>query len=152
MDYIISNLPQALIVLGLILLAIEGLVLGFSTFVLLFVAIGCIIVGILMVVGVIPITIVNALLATAIVSALVALISWKPMKRMQNRVETTQVQNDMIGHQFTLTEDLALGKTTVHRYSGIDWQVKALQPLTKGTEVKIINMQVGLLTVEPVKW
>ena len=72
------------------------------------------------------------------------------MKRMQNSVELKQIDNDMIGHQFVLTEDLAIGRTVTHRYSGIDWQVKAKEQLPAGTEVKIISMEVGLLTVERV--
>ena len=51
MEYIFSHLAQTLIVVGLILLAIEVLVLGFSTFVLFFIGIGTIITGILMLFG-----------------------------------------------------------------------------------------------------
>ena len=148
MEYILLHLPQSLVVLGLILLAIEGLVLGFSTFVLLFIAIGSIITGVLMALGILPPTMLNALLATAVISTLVALFSWQPMKRMQNKVETQKVDNGMIGHRFVLSEDLNLGKTVTHRYSGINWQVKSSQAMTAGTEVKITYMEVGLLTVE----
>ncbi|RBW47734.1 NfeD family protein [Psychromonas sp. B3M02] len=148
MDYFLTHLPQSLVVLGLIFLVIEVLVLGFSTFVLLFVGIGTIITGVLMALGLLPETLVNALLATAVISSLVALISWQPMKRMQNKVESHQVDNGMVGETFTLEEDLLLGKTVTHRYSGIDWKVKSKQPLMAGTEVKIVNMQVGVLTVE----
>ncbi|WP_258546821.1 NfeD family protein [Psychromonas sp. B3M02] len=147
-DYFLTHLPQSLVVLGLIFLVIEVLVLGFSTFVLLFVGIGTIITGVLMALGLLPETLVNALLATAVISSLVALISWQPMKRMQNKVESHQVDNGMVGETFTLEEDLLLGKTVTHRYSGIDWKVKSKQPLMAGTEVKIVNMQVGVLTVE----
>ena len=150
MDYIFLHLPQALVVLGLTLLAIEILVLGFSTFVLFFVGLGTIFTGILMALGLLPETMLNALLATAISSTVVALISWQPMKRLQNKGEIHQVKNGMIGEQFTLAEDLPLGKTITHRYSGINWQVKANVTLLAGTEVKITEMQVGLLTVEQV--
>ena len=150
MEYISSNLPQTLVVLGLILLAIEVLVLGFSTFVLFFIGIGAIATGILMAMGFIPETLLNSLLATAIISTIVALVSWQPMKRIQNKVELNQVDNDMIGHQFVLSEDLAIGRTITHRYSGIDWQVRAKEQLAAGTEVKITSMEVGLLTVERV--
>jgi len=150
MEYILTHLPQTLVVLGLIFLVIEVLVLGFSTFVLLFVGVGTIITGLLMALGFLPETLVNALLATAVISSLVALVSWKPMKRMQNNVEAHQVENGMVGETFTLEEDLLLGKTVSHRYSGIDWTVKSKQALIAGTEVKIVNMQVGVLTVEAV--
>ena len=150
MQYILSHLPQTLVVLGLIFLVIEVLVLGFSTFVLLFVGIGTIISGLLMALGLLPETLVNALLSTAVISSLVALISWQPMKRMQNKVESHQVDNGIVGETFILEEALVLGKTVTHRYSGIDWQVKSKQTLAAGSEVKIVSMQVGVLTVEAV--
>ncbi|HEY7867335.1 MAG TPA: NfeD family protein [Psychromonas sp.] len=147
MGYFLTHLAQSFIVLGLILLAIEVLVLGFSTFVLFFIGIGAIATGALMALGVIPETFLNSLLVTAVISTAVALISWKPMKNMQNKVESKHVKNDMIGHQFILAEDLLIGKTVTHRYSGINWQVKAKEQLSAGTEVKIIAVEVGLLTV-----
>ena len=150
MQYLATHLTQTLIVLGLILLAIEVLVLGFSTFVLFFVGMGTIVTGILMGIGFIPETLLTSILATAIISTLIAVFSWKPMKRMQNKVEVKQINNDMIGHQFILAEELAIGHTIPHHYSGINWQVKAKESLPADTEVKIIAMEVGLLTVEQV--
>jgi len=134
MQYILSHLPQSLVVLGLILLAIEVMVLGFSTFVLFFIGIGTIATGALMAMGLIPETLLMSLFTTAIISALIAVFSWKPMKRMQNKVEVKQVNNDMIGHQFILAEDLVMGGTISHHYSGINWKVKAAKALPAGTE------------------
>lgn len=150
MEYISTHLPQTLVVIGLILLAFEVWVLGFSTFVLFFIGVGTIVSGILMALSIIPETFLSSLLATAIISTIVAVFGWKPMKRLQNKVESSSVTNDMIGHQFILADDLSHGKTSQHRYSGIDWQVRAKQPIAAGTEVKIIKMQVGILTVEKV--
>ena len=151
MEDILSHLPQILIVLGLILLAIEVLVLGFSTFVLFFIGIGTIVTGIVMSTGLLPATLLNSLLATAIISTIVAFFSWQPMKRMQSNTESNQVKNDIIGHQFVLSDDLAIGKTVTHRFSGINWQVKSKEVLLSGTNVKIVSMEVGLLTVERIK-
>ena len=150
MEYLFSHLPQALIVIGLSLLAVDILLLGFSTFVLFFLGIGAIATGILMAMGLIPETLLSSLLATAIISTFITLVGWKPMQRLQNRVELKQIDNDMIGHQFVLTEELTIGQTVTHRYSGIDWQVRAKEQLAAGTEVKIIGIEVGLLTVEQV--
>jgi membrane protein implicated in regulation of membrane protease activity len=150
MQYLLSNLAQSFIVLGLILLAVEVLVLGFSTFVLIFVGIGTIAAGILMALSMVPETVFNAILVTAVISTLVAIVSWKPMKRMQNKVESNQTTNDIIGYRFVLADELPLGQTVTHRYSGIDWKVRAKQPLEVGTEVQIVHMEVGILTVERV--
>jgi membrane protein implicated in regulation of membrane protease activity len=150
MEYVSSNLAQTLVVLGLLLLAIEVLVLGLSTFVLFFIGIGTITTGILMWIGLLPETVPNALLATAIISTVFALVFWQPMKRIQNKIEVNQIDNDMIGHRFLLNTDLPVGQTITHRYSGINWQVRATTPLSAGTEVQITSMEVGLLTVERV--
>ena len=150
MAYILEHLPQSFIVLGLILLAVEVLVFGFSTFVLFFIGIAAIVTGGLLAIEVIPGTMLNALLTTAIISVVIAILGWKPMKNIQNKVDDTVADNDMIGHQFTLSADLELGQTITYRYSGIDWQVKSKQQLGLGTEVKIVEIAVGLMTVEPV--
>ncbi|HEY5714977.1 MAG TPA: NfeD family protein [Psychromonas sp.] len=150
MESVFPYLPQSFIVVGLILLVIEVLILGFSTFFLFFIGIALIASGLLMAIGLLPETLFNALLSTAIIATLVALVAWKPMKNIQNKVEPKHVNNDMIGHQFVLTEELASGRTIIHRYSGIDWQVKAKEPLAAGTEVRIIGVEVGILTVERV--
>ena len=151
MEYLAENLSQTLIVFGLILLAIEVLVLGFSTFVLFFLGLGFTATGILMTFDLIPETILTSLLATAIIATVIAIFSWKPMKILQNKAGKKQVSNDIIGHQFTLTEALIAGQTSIYRYSGIDWKITAAQPLPAGTQVKIIAMEVGLLTVEQVR-
>ncbi|WP_354625770.1 NfeD family protein [Psychromonas sp. MME2] len=151
MEYIYSHLPQVLVTIGIILLAIEVLVLGFSTFVLFFIGIGTIVTGALMAMSIIPDTVPNSLLWSAIISTIVALLSWKPMKQMQNKVGSKTVNNDIIGHRFALTQPLIPGQTITYHYSGINWQVKAKQPLPTGSEVKIIAMEVGLLTVAPVE-
>lgn len=150
MEYILSHIPQSLVVIGLILLAIEVMVLGFSTFVLFFIGIGAIATGALMAIGFIPETLLMSILATAIISTLTAVFGWKPMKIMQNKVEVKQINNDMIGHQFVLSDELVLGQSIYHHYSGISWQVKAKETLPTGTEVKIVSMEVGLLYVERV--
>ncbi|MCW8995828.1 MAG: NfeD family protein [Psychromonas sp.] len=150
MGSLFAHLPQTFIVLGLVLLAIDILVLGFSTFFLLFLGIGTIVTGLLMTIGLIPETVLHSLSSTAIISTFVALLGWKRIKNLQNKVKSNPISNDMIGHRFVLTENLTPGQTLIHRYSGVDWQVKAKDPLPAGTEVKIIAMEVGLLTVERV--
>ncbi|TEW56120.1 NfeD family protein [Psychromonas sp. RZ22] len=150
MEYLLAHLSQALIVLGLIFLVIEVLVFGFSTFILFFIGLATIVTGGLMMINIIPETVLSSLVSTALISAIITIVSWKPMKRIQNKVELKQVDNGIIGYQFTLTEDLPIGKTVTYHYSGIIWKVKAREALAMGDEVKIIKMEVGLLTVERV--
>ena len=82
MEYILSHLPQTLIVVGLILLAIEVMVLGFSTFVLFFIGLGTIMTGALMAVGLLPETLLMALLAFLLASIV-------DVQKMQMEIEMT---------------------------------------------------------------
>ncbi|NRA55002.1 MAG: NfeD family protein [Gammaproteobacteria bacterium] len=150
MAYILDNLAQSYIVLGLILLTIEVTVFGFSTFVLFFVGIATIITGGLIAAELVPATVLASLLTTAVVSLVVALVSWRPLKSFQNDVEVTKVDNDMVGHRFFLSEDLSVGRTVNHRYSGIDWQLQAKENLALGTHVSIVEVKVGILVVSKV--
>lgn len=148
MSYFIENMGEAFIVLGLVLLAVEILVLGFSTFVLFFVGIGFVITGALLSFAVIPSELLTALLVSAVVTSIVAIVFWRPLKRSQNKVEDDNVTNDMIGHRFYLFEPLTVGKTVTYRYSGIDWQVMARDDIAAGSEVEIVDVAVGILTVK----
>jgi len=132
------------------LLTIEVTVFGFSTFVLFFVGIAAMITGGLIAADVVPATVLTSLLTTAIVSLVVAVISWRPLKHFQNDVEVTPVDNDMVGHRFFLSADLSVGQTINHRYSGIDWQLQAKENLVQGTQVCISEVKVGILVIERV--
>lgn len=150
MDYITDNLAQSLIILGLVLLAIEVLVLGFSTFVLFFVGIASIITGILIGINVLDHNVVDASLSVGVLSAIIAAVSWKPFKMMQNNVGSTEVTNDMIGNKFTLPEEVAPGHSITCHYSGIDWQVSSDDKIMLGFEVEITHVSVGKLRVKKV--
>jgi len=150
MDYIINNLAQSLVILGLILLAIEVIVLGFSTFVLFFVGLASIFTGILIGIGALESDIFDASLAVGVLSALIAAVSWKPFKLLQNNVGNTQTTNDMIGNKFTLSDDLSPGHSVTCHYSGIDWQVSSDDTIMLGFEVEITHVSVGKLRVKQV--
>ena len=68
MTWITDNLPGILIFLGLFLLAIEVVVLGFSIFIIFFFGLGCLLTGILIFIGLLPSTLISALLSVAIIT------------------------------------------------------------------------------------
>lgn len=146
--WLTDNLAQSLIGLGLLLLAIEVLILGFATFVLFFVGLGALLSGTFVYLGVIPATLTAALLSMAITTALLALVLWKPLKNLQAKVETKKVTSDLIGHRFTLTEHISSEHQPLYHYSGINWRLTSDQPLTSGTEVEVIGVEVGQFTVK----
>jgi len=150
MDYITDNLAQSLIILGLLLLSIEILVLGFSTFVLFFIGVAAVITGGLISLDILDSKIVDALLTMCILSVVIAILSWKPLKAFQNRVEPSKTTNDMIGNKFILTQALVTGQQTTCSYSGIDWKVSSEDDIAIGMEVEIIDVSVGQLRVKQV--
>ena len=148
MNWISNNLAEILIMAGLALLVIEVVVLGFSTFVLFFVGLAAVAAGGLMTVGVIPESMLSALSSVGILTALLAVLLWRPLKSMQGNVERKKVTSDLVGHSFTLNEAVSLTKNPVYRYSGIDWNLSSEQELSAGTLVEVTGVAVGKFIVQ----
>lgn len=147
MEWLIASLNGILIFLGIALLAIEMLVFAFSSFILFFVGLACLITGLLIILGLLPSSLAVAFFAVAILSILLAVLLWKPLKDMQNHVDHTPASGDLVGHSFVLSGDVAPGQTINYRYSGIEWRVRSEQALTAGTEVEVTIANVGEFTV-----
>jgi membrane protein implicated in regulation of membrane protease activity len=148
MDWVTANMAESLIIVGLLLLAIEIAVLGFSTFVLFFVGLAAVLTGGLLYVGLIPDSMLSALLSIGVLTALSATLLWKPLKNMQKDVDTKKASSDLIGHRFVLTEEVSLTANPVYRYSGIDWKLKSNQPLNAQALVEVTDVEVGVFTVK----
>lgn len=147
MEWILNNLGQVMIFVGLGLLAIEVAVLGFSVFFLFFLGLASLVSGLLMYMGIVPETPVSALVSLAALTAASALLLWRPLKTMQEHVDHGQVQSDVIGYSFALDSDIDPATPGNHRFSGVTWKVKSAEPLSAGTEVEVIRADVGELTV-----
>ncbi len=146
MTWLTENIITLLIIVGMVLLAIEVGVLGFSVFLLFFVGLACIGTALLMALGM-PETVTFALGSVAVFSLVFAFALWKPLKKMQNNSIKKDVQGDFIGHSFVLDKDLAVYGHGKHRHSGVDWKVRSDVPLKSGTLVEVIKVEVGELTV-----
>ena len=148
MDWAFNNLAESLLILGILLLVVEVAVLGFSTFVLFFVGCGAVITAGLLYVGIIPDTWLAAMFSTGLLTALSAVLLWKPLKNMQTKVDTTAAKGDLVGHRFILVEDVAPELTAVYHYSGIDWKLNASEYLVAGTQVEVIQADVGVFHIK----
>ncbi|GGD59468.1 NfeD family protein [Lacimicrobium alkaliphilum] len=151
MSLFTEHLAETLIVVGLALLAIEILVLGFSTFVLFFVGLAALVTGGLMYISLVPATLFGAIGSMAVLTALLAAILWQPMKRIQAKTEPEQVTSDLIGYRFYLPEALLPGESITYRYSGINWNVRSNAPIIAKQEVEVTKVSVGELEVRPVQ-
>tara|TARA_B100001063_G_scaffold212243_1_gene211103 strand:+ start:855 stop:1313 length:459 start_codon:yes stop_codon:yes gene_type:complete len=150
MDFIMQNLPQALMVLGIIALIIEVAVLGLSTIILLFFGLSLLITGFSMSIGILPDSLTTALWSNTVVTAILAIGLWKPLKKMQNRVDTKPVTNDFAELTFTLDDDVTEQGLTTYNYSGISWKLKSEEAITAGTRVYVMKKDVGVMWVKPV--
>jgi len=149
MDFITQNLPQTLMVLGIVALIIEVAVLGLSTFILLFFGLSLFLTGLLMSFGILPDSLTTALWSNTVVTAGLAVVLWKPLKQIQNRVDKKQVNSDFAELTFVLTSDVTEQGLTTHQYSGISWKLKSAQPIIAGTEVLVTKKEVGVMWVTP---
>jgi membrane protein implicated in regulation of membrane protease activity len=148
MDIFIQNLAQALLILGLVLLVVEVLVLGFSTFFMFFIGLGFIVTALFFFSDVFEPTMVNALISISIVSGLSAVLLWQPLKKMQNSVGNKKVDSDIIGYQFELEEELLKGSILKHQFSGVSWKVSSDQNIERGETVEVTEVGVGKMKVK----
>jgi membrane protein implicated in regulation of membrane protease activity len=148
MEWALNNLAESLLILGILLLVIEIVILGFSTFVLFFVGLSAVVTAGLLYVNIIPDSLAAAMMSTGVLTALSAVLLWKPLKNMQTQVDTTKAKGDLVGHSFILIEDVAPEMTPVYRYSGIDWKLKASEHIIAGTKVEVIEADVGVFHIK----
>ncbi len=151
MGWVLNNLTESLLILGIVLLAIEIVVLGFSSFVLFFVGCAAVATAGLLYVGIIPDTMLAAMFSTGLLTALSAFLLWKPLKGMQANVDTSKVKSDLVGHRFILAEDVAPELTPKYHYSGINWKLIATDNLVVGTRVEVIQVDVGKFHIKAIK-
>lgn len=147
MEWLANNFATLLIVLGIALLAIEVVVLGFSVVILFFIGLACIVTGLLIMIGVLPQTLVAAFGSVAILSLLFAVLLWKPFKKLQNSGSTHTIKGDFIGESFVLHHAVSTTEFSHHKLSGISWKIKSETPLPAGTLVEVVKAEVGELTV-----
>jgi len=150
MDFISQYLSESLIAFGIALLVIEVALLGFVTFVLLFLGLSLVLTGVLMMAGVLDNTYLTALWSNAIVTAILAALLWKPLKQSQNKITGDKNITNTLEHQFILEADADSQSQGTHKYSGIQWKVRSQQPISQGTLVKVVKADVGVLWVEEV--
>lgn len=148
MNWMSNNLSEILIMAGLALLAIEVVVLGFSTFVLFFVGLAAVVAGGLMTFGILPESMLSALSSVGVLTALLAILLWRPLKSMQGNVERKKVTSDLVGHSFILEEAVSMTTNPAYSYSGIQWKLSSEQELSAGTLVEVTGVAVGKFIVQ----
>lgn len=155
-DYINQHQGEFWIAAGFLLLAIEVLVMGMASGVLLFAGLGALATGLLMVVGVLPETWVVGISGFGICSGLITALLWKPLRRMQGgHAPNKDTSSDLIGLEFVAEQDITPLQPGTHRYSGIQWRVEmdrdaGVESIPAGRRVVVASVDVGVFRVKPV--
>jgi membrane protein implicated in regulation of membrane protease activity len=149
-DYFAQHQDHLLYAIAGICLLAELSVLGMSG-PLLFLALGCVITGVMVSLGVISGWELEVL-SVAVLTTLSAILLWKPLKKFQNSGVDRDTASDMIGKVLPVTGLITRDQGTVS-YSGIDWQARLdadhLEPVIVGGRVEVVAVQGSLLLVRP---
>ncbi len=116
---------------------------------LLFLALGSLLTGVLISLGVIT-GWEMAILFLGLLTAASALILWKPFKRFQNSAVAANNSSDMIGRVLPVTQQVTHEHGAV-AYSGIEWQVRLQEigePIDIGKRARVVAVEGSLLLVQ----
>jgi len=153
-EYINSHQAEFWILIGFTTLIIE-VSTGLITGLLLFGGVGAIITGLLMLTGLLNETWQVGIASTAISSAIVALLLWKPLKKLQNTdVPEKDNSSDLVGYEFILQQDINLLSPGTTQYSGIEWKVEidkdaGVDEIKAASRVTVSSVEVGKFMVKP---
>ena len=142
-----QDISQLLIVLGILALIVEVALLGMATLVLLFLGCALVVTGLGMTFGLLPETVTTALWSVGVITGVLSLLFWKPMKRLQAKTESGSVTSDLVGHEFITPGEVDIKGQTQMAFSGIQWQLKSEQPIGADRRVRIVRAEVGVLWV-----
>ena len=145
----IINLPQILLIIGILLLVAKIIFFGFATFVLFFVGIAMLIVGAVMTIGLLPTDLMTAIFSVSILALVCAAVLWKFLKKLQSTKWNKKIEVGLVGYEFKLDVDITPNKSVKHFYSGIEWDVISDDKIKKNTPLRVIQVEVGKLTVKP---
>ena len=149
-DFPLVYLPEFFFAIGVILLLIEIIFLGFSTFVLFFLGIGCVATSLLLFLGAVPLAVDKALLATSLISVGSAIVLWRFLKQLTSENNEIRVDEGFVNHEFTLSEPISRTSPGRYRYSSVTWQVLPYKDvaLEAGMKVEVVSVEVGQFLVQ----
>ena len=146
--WIFSDIAQGLMAIGILLAAIDLLVFGFATFFLTLLGLGMLTSGVLIYFAVLPDNTTSILVSVAAFTVAYSALLWKPLKNLQANKQSKKVSSDLTGMNFVLQQDISPDSPGQYHYSGIDWKVETNEVITQGTEVEVIDLQVGVMKVK----
>ncbi|MGK0405976.1 MAG: hypothetical protein ACJAR6_001356 [Oleispira sp.] len=149
-DYFAQNHDKLLYTLAGIILVIELTVLGLGG-PLLFIGIACAITGVFVTIGFLS-SWQTEILSVGILSLVIAMILWKPLKQLQGPRKVSDSSSDMIGQVVPVSEQVTSKGGSV-RHSGINWQARLdasslVDVLDSGERVEISGVEGNVMIVK----
>ena len=140
---------------GFGLLAIEIVVFGMASGVLLFGGLGALVTGAIFWLGWLPGGWLAGVACFAVASSASALLLWWPLKKLQSGSSLGDDRSsDLIGLEFRLQSPVTVQVPGKHRYSGVDWRVEvdsttSDKSLHEGELVRVNKVNAGVFHVVP---
>jgi len=140
---------------GFVLLAVDALVFGFTSGLVLFTGIGALLTGGLLWADILPETWLSGIACFGILSTASAALLWKPLLKLQNfDVPAKDNSSDLVGHTFRLTDTVTHTQPGSTHYSGIDWRVEIhdsadVRKIEAGEKVVVKSVDAGVFRVAP---
>lgn len=154
-NYINTHQAEFWILLGFILIVLE-IMAGFVAGILLFIGLGTLATGFLMLSGLLPETWLYGITSVGVCSSIITGLLWKPMQKLQGDHEIKKDNSsDLIGLEFNIEQDISSTSPGRHKYSGIEWKVEIdsgadISELKAGQRVAVTSVDVALFKVKPV--
>jgi len=150
------DLLAAMLILGLLCLALLPFAVPGLLEVLLSLAVGALLVAAALYLEWLPDELGTALITLAVLTLLAAALLWRPLRRLQQsgvKLEEDKGISDFVGTELVLTGPTSKTLSSELLFSGVHWKVRldpncAEQELTTGDTVVISSAQVGLLLVQ----
>ncbi|MDX2370726.1 MAG: NfeD family protein [Colwellia sp.] len=151
MEYFLENPDHLWYLIAGISFVVELSIMGLSG-PLLFFAIGSLITGVLVSIGVVD-GWQSEILTVGLLTALVAVILWKPLKSLQNSKGKTDNSSDMIGLQVLVSTEVTMTTGSI-RYSGINWQARlaedvSIESISAESQCEIVAITGNIMLVKP---
>lgn len=154
-EYIDTHHAEFWIAVGVALLALELLLFGLSTMILLFAGIAGVLTGVLMLIGVLPESWVAGFASFGIIGGIAGIVLWKPLQNLQQAERPVSGHSsDLLGLEFVLSSDIDNAKTAQHDYSGVTWKIELDRSaedehIAAGTRVRVVSVDAGIFRVVP---
>jgi len=151
MEYFLENPDHLWYLIAGVSFVIELSIMGLSG-PLLFFAIASLITGILVSLGVVD-GWQGQILTIGLLTALVAVVLWKPLKSLQNSKGKTDNSSDMVGLKVLVSADITATTGSI-RYSGINWQARLAdetnaRTIAEQSQCEIVAITGNIMLVKP---